>query len=106
MWSTLGMWLSETEGAKFWLAVFMKLQNRGVQDISIAAVDGLTGFPEAINTVYPKSQVQLCVVHMVRNSLKYVSYKDRKSVAAGIKRIYKSITVEETAMDLKDFREN
>lgn len=99
----LGMWLSETEGAKFWLAVLTELQNRGVQDIIIAAVDGLTGFPEAINTVYPKAQVQLCIVHMVRNSLKYVSYKDRKAVAADLKRIYQSITVEEAAMELKDF---
>lgn len=99
----LGMWLSETEGAKFWLAVLTELQNRGVQDIIIAAVDGLTGFPEAINTVYPKAQVQLCIVHMVRNSLKYVSYKDRKAVAADLKRIYQAITVEEAAMELKDF---
>ena len=101
----LGMWLSETEGAKFWLAVLTELQNRGVQDIIIAAVDGLTGFPEAINSVYPKAQVQLCIVHMVRNSLKYVSFKDRKSVAADLKRIYQSITAEEAAMELKDFAE-
>ncbi|SDP54638.1 IS256 family transposase [Desulforhopalus singaporensis] len=101
----LGMWLSETEGAKFWLAVLTELQNRGVQDIIIAAVDGLTGFPEAINTVYPKAQVQLCIVHMVRNSLKYVSYKDRKSVATDLKRIYQSITTEEAAMELKNFAE-
>lgn len=101
----LGMWLSETEGAKFWLAVLTELQNRGVQDIIIAAVDGLTGFPEAINTVYPKAQVQLCIVHLVRNSLKYVSFKDRKAVAADLKRIYQSITAEEAAMELKGFAE-
>lgn len=101
----LGMWLSETEGAKFWLSVLTELQNRGLQDIIIAAVDGLTGFPEAINTVYPKAQVQLCIVHMVRNSLKYVSYKDRKSVVADLKRIYQSITAEEAALELKDFAE-
>ena len=101
----LGMWLSETEGAKFWLSVLTELQNRGVQDIIIAAVDGLTGFPEAINTVFPKTQVQLCIVHMVRNSLKYVSYKDRKSVAADLKRIYQSITVEEATLELNAFAE-
>ncbi len=99
----LGMWLSETEGAKFWLSVLTELQNRGVQDIIIAAVDGLTGFPEAINTVYPKAQVQLCIVHMVRNSLKYVSYKDRKAVAADLKGIYQSITAEEALAELKAF---
>jgi len=101
----LGMWLSETEGAKFWLSVLTELQNRGVQDIIIAAVDGLSGFPEAINTVYPKTQVQLCIVHMVRNSLKYVSYKDRKSVASDLKRIYQSITVEEADLELRHFSE-
>lgn len=101
----LGMWLSEAEGAKFWLSVLTELQNRGVQDIIIAAVDGLTGFPEAINTVYPKAQVQLCIVHMVRNSLKYVSFKDRKSVAADLKRIYQSITAEEATLELKSFAE-
>ncbi len=72
----LGMWLAENEGAKFWLGVLTELQNRGVQDILIACVDGLKGFPDAINTVYPQTQIQLCIVHMVRNSLKYVSWKD------------------------------
>ncbi len=99
----LGMWLSETEGAKFWLSVLTELQNRGVKDIIIAAVDSLTGFPEAINTVYPKAQVQLCIVHMVRNSLKYVSYKGRKAVAADLKRIYQSITMEEAEVELQTF---
>lgn len=101
----LGMWLSETEGAKFWLSVLTELQNRGVNDIFIVAVDGLTGFPEAINTVYPKAQVQLCIVHMVRNSLKYVSWKDRKSVATDLKRIYQSVTAEEAGIELNDFSE-
>jgi putative transposase len=101
----LGMWLSENEGAKFWLSVLTELQNRGVKDIIIAAVDGLTGFPEAINTVYPKAQVQLCIVHMVRNSLRYVSFKDRKAVASDLKRIYQSITADEAAMELKHFAE-
>src|SRR5437763_21310 len=71
----LGMWLSQNEGAKFWLAVLTELQNRGVKDIFIACVDGLTGFPEAIESVFPQTRVQLCMVHMVRNSLRYVSYK-------------------------------
>lgn len=101
----LGMWLSETEGAKFWLSVLTELQNRGVKDIIIASVDGLSGFPEAINTVYPKTRVQLCIVHMIRNSLKYVSYKDRKSVVADLKRIYQSVTAEEALMELEGFAE-
>ncbi len=74
----LGMWLSENEGAKFWLNVLTELQNRGVKDILIACVDGLKGFPDAINTVYPETQIQLCIVHMVRNSMKYVPWKDYK----------------------------
>ncbi len=72
----LGMWLSETEGAKFWLNVLTELQNRGVKDILIACVDGLKGFPDAINTAFPETQIQLCIVHMVRNSVKYVPWKD------------------------------
>ena len=99
----LGMWLSETEGAKFWLGILTELQNRGIQDIFIAAVDGLTGFPEAIETVYPKTRVQLCIVHMVRNSLKYVSFKDRKEVAADLKRIYRSVTIAEAEKELDTF---
>ena len=97
----MGMWVSDNEGSKFWLSVLTELQNRGVKDIIICCVDGLTGFPEAINTVYPKTAVQLCIVHMVRNSLKYVSYKDRKAVAADLKRIYTSVTSEEAAHELK-----
>ncbi|MDP8182064.1 IS256 family transposase, partial [Pasteurella atlantica] len=72
----LGLWISENEGAKFWLGVLTELQNRGVKDILITCVDGLTGFPDAINAVYPKTKIQLCIVHMVRNSMKYVPYKD------------------------------
>ena len=87
----LGMWLSENEGAKFWLSVLTELQNRGVQDILIACVDGLKGFPDAINTVFPQTQIQLCVVHMVRNSMKYVPYKDYKAVASGLKAVYQSV---------------
>jgi transposase-like protein len=97
----LGLWLSESEGAKFWLSVLTELQNRGVQDIFIACVDGLTGFPEAIRTVRPKTKVQLCLVHLMRQSLRYVSWKDRKAVAAD--HIYRAITVEEAERALEAF---
>ncbi len=96
----LGLWLAETEGAKFWLSVLTELHNRGLKDIFIAAVDGLTGFPEAINTVYPQTKIQLCIVHMVRNSLKFVSWKDRKAVAGDLKKIYRSLTVDEAEQEL------
>ncbi|MCD6121842.1 MAG: transposase [Spirochaetales bacterium] len=91
----LGLWISENEGSKFWLSVLTELQSRGVKDIFIPRVDGLTGFPEAINTIFPKAKIQLCIVHMVRNSLKYVSCKHREEVAPDLKRIYSSITEEE-----------
>mgnify|MGYP000243960440 FL=1 len=90
----LGMWLSENEGAKFWLNVLTELQNRGVKDILIACVDGLKGFPDAINTVYPEAQIQLCIVHMVRNSVKYVPWKDYKAVTADLKKMYQATTEE------------
>lgn len=99
----LGMWISENEGAKFWLQVVTELKNRGLQDIFIACVDGLKGFPEAIETVYPKTQVQLCIVHMVRNSLRYVSWKQRKEVAADLKLIYDSSTAQQAEMELAAF---
>ena len=99
----LGMWVSENEGAKFWLQVVTELKNRGVQDIFIACVDGLKGFPEAIETVYPATQVQLCIVHMVRNSLRFVSWKQRKEVAADLKRIYQSATAEQAETELAAF---
>jgi len=99
----LGMWVSENEGAKFWLQVVTELKNRGVQDIFIACVDGLKGFPEAIETVYPATQVQLCIVHMVRNSLRFVSWKQRKEVAADLKLIYQSATAEQAEMELTAF---
>ncbi|WLQ17017.1 IS256 family transposase [Hahella aquimaris] len=101
----LGMWLSETEGAKFWLNVLTELQNRGVKDILIACVDGLKGFPEAINTVYPQTQIQLCIVHMVRNAVKYVPWKDYKPVTTDLKRIYQSATEEEALSELDRFAE-
>ncbi len=101
----LGMWISENKGAKFWLNVLTELQNRGVKDILIACVDGLKGFPDAINTVYPQTQVQLCIVHMVRNSLKLVPWKDYKAITADLKRIYQSITEEEGLMALDQFEQ-
>jgi putative transposase len=91
----LGIWLEKTEGAKFWLKVITELQNRGLRDILIACVDGLKGFPEALESVYPKTEVQLCIVHMVRNSLRFVSYKHRKQLAATLKEIYRAPTVEQ-----------
>lgn len=99
----LGLWMSEKEGATFWLGVLTELQNRGVKDILIACVDGLTGFPKAINTVFPQAQIQLCIVHMVRNSMKYVPYKDYKAVARDLKKIYQSSTEEEALQALKTF---
>src|SRR5437870_758641 len=84
----LGLWLSESEAAKFWLSVFTELHNRGVEDCCIACVDGLKGLPEAIEAVFPKTQVQLCIVHKVRNSLKYVPWKERRAVAADLRAIY------------------
>mgnify|MGYP000076609659 FL=1 len=99
----LGMWLSETEGAKFWLAVLTELQNRGVKDILIACVDGLKGFPDAINAAFPNTQIQLCIVHMVRNSVRYVPWKDYKAVAADLKKIYQSKTEDEALLALEQF---
>jgi len=99
----LGIWIAQTEGAKFWLQVVTELKNRGVQDIFIACVDGLKGFPEAIETVYPKTAVQLCLVHLVRHSLNYVSWKIRPEVAADLKLIYQSATAEEAERQLAEF---
>ena len=99
----LGLWTAETEGAKFWLQVVTDLKNRGVKDIFIACVDGLKGFPEAIETIFPETQVQLCIVHMVRHSLNYVSWKQRKEVAADLKAIYSASTIEEAEFNLEQF---
>ena len=99
----LGLWIAENEGAKFWLSVLTELSNRGLKDIFIACVDGLTGFPEAINAVFPKTQVQLCIVHMVRNSLRYVPHKDMKAVAGDLKSIYHSVNVEAAELALNEF---
>jgi putative transposase len=97
----LGMWIAKNEGAKYWLSVFTELQNRGIKDIFIACVDGLTGMVEALETVYPQTKVQLCIVHMVRNSMHYVSYKHRKELAADLKSIYTSANAEEAELNLE-----
>ena len=99
----LGMWLAENEGAKFWLNVLTELQNRGVKDILIACVDGLKGFPDAINTAFPDTHIQLCIVHMVRNSIRYVPWKDYKAVTTDLKQIYQSVTEEEALVALDQF---
>ena len=101
----LGLWLAQTEGAKFWLQVVTELRNRGVQDIFIACVDGLKGFPDAIEAVFPKTTVQLCIVHMVRYSLNYVSWKRRAEVAVDLRLIYQSATAEEAELRLGEFEE-
>jgi putative transposase len=99
----LGLWTGESEGAKFWLQVLTDLKNRGVADIFIACVDGLTGFPKAIETVFPLAQVQLCIVHQVRASLNYVSWKQRKAVAADLQTIYRASTAEDAHSKLEEF---
>jgi putative transposase len=101
----LGLWIAQTEGAKFWLSVVTELKNRGVNDIFIACVDGLKGFPEAIETVFPQTEVQLCIVHLVRHSLNFVGWKQRKEVAADLKKIYTSATEDEAEQRLAEFAE-
>jgi len=99
----LGLWIAQTEGAKFWLQVVTELKNRGVADIFIACVDGLKGFPEAIEAVYPKAAIQLCIVHMVRHSLNFVPWKVQKEVAADLRQIYTAATAEEAERRLGEF---
>jgi putative transposase len=101
----LGLWMTQSEGAKFWMSVLTDLKNRGVQDLFIACVDGLTGFPEAIAATYPQTLVQLCIVHLVRNSVAFVSYKDRKAVCADLKAIYSAATEDEAELHLELFAE-
>lgn len=101
----LGMWVSENEGAKFWLSVLTDLQNRGVKHMLIACVDGLKGFPDAINSTFPETKIQLCIVHMVRHSVKFVPWKDYKAVTADLKRIYQSVTEQEASLELDNFAE-
>src|SRR5712664_3803723 len=98
----LGLWVAQQEGAKFWLQVLTEMKNRGVKDIFIACVDGLKGFPEAIETLYPHTEVQLCIVHLVRASLNYVPWKHRKLVAADLRRIYRAATAEEAKQNLEE----
>jgi putative transposase len=98
----LGLWVAQQEGAKFWLQVLTELKNRGVKDIFIACVDGLKGFPEAIEALYPHTEVQLCIVHLVRASLNYVPWKHRKLVAADLRRIYRAATAEEAQQSLEE----
>ena len=98
-----GLWIEQTEGAKFWLRVMNELKSRGVEDVLIAIVDGLKGFPEAITAVFPQAQVQTCVVHLIRHSLAFVSYKDRKAVAAALKQIYKAKDADAGKTALEDF---
>jgi transposase-like protein len=99
----LGLWIAENEGAKFWMGVLTRLKNQGVEDILIACMDGLSGFPNALRAIYPQSRIQLCIVHMVRNSTKFVSYKDLKKLCAGLKQIYSAHT-EEAGLDaLEEF---
>ena len=101
----LGIWIGKNEGAKFWMQVVTELKNRGIQEIYVACVDGLKGFPEAINSVFPKTIVQLCIVHMIRNSVKYVSYKDLKAVTADLKKIYTANNEEIAQFELASFGE-
>jgi putative transposase len=100
----LGLWTSNNEGAKFWLAVLTELKNRGVKEILIACVDGLKGFPQAIESVFPQAVVQLCIVHLVRASLNYVNWKERKQVAADLKEIYRAATAVQAEMELNSFQ--
>jgi len=101
----LGLWISKNEGAKFWLQVVTELKNRGVEDILIACVDGLKGFEEAITSVFPQTIVQLCIVHMVRNSMRFVPWKDKKAVASDLKAIYSAPSEEAALLELQNFRD-
>jgi len=101
----LGLWIGETESASFWLGVCNDLKARGVEDILIVAKDGLTGFSEAISTVFPQADIQLCVIHQIRNSLKYVSHKDQKLLLADLKKVYQALTLEEAEYNFAEFKE-
>lgn len=99
----LGLWIADNEGAKFWLSIITELKNRGVEDILITCIDGLKGFPEAINSVFPETNIQLCIIHMIRNSTKYVSYKERKELCADLKKVYTAVTEEAALSALDEF---
>jgi len=102
----LGIWIGESESASFWLGVCNDLKNRGVEDILIACKDGLSGFSEAINTTFPRTDIQLCVIHQIRNSMKYVSHKERKIIMADLKQVYQALTLEEAEVAFEIFKEN
>ena len=99
----LGLWIEQTEGARFWLRVMTEIKNRGCGDVFIAVVDGLKGFPEAINAVFPETCVQTCIVHMIRHSLNYVGWKERKAVAGDLKSIYRAESADAAALRLDEF---
>ncbi|GAB6179939.1 IS256 family transposase [Desulfotomaculum defluvii] len=101
----LGIWIGENESASFWLGVCNDLKNRGVEDVLIACKDGLSGFSEAINTVFPRTRIQLCVIHQIRNSMKYVSYKEQRAVLADLKKVYQGLTLEEAEYAFEEFKE-
>ena len=101
----LGIWIEQTEGAKFWLRVMTELKNRGVNDVLIAVVDGLKGFPEAINAVFPETQIQTCIVHVLRNSLQFASWKERKPIATALKNVYRAQDAEAASVALKEFED-
>lgn len=101
----LGIWIEQTEGAKFWMRVMSELKNRGVNDILIAVVDGLKGFPEAITAVFPDTQVQTCIVHLLRNSMDYAGWKDRKPIATALKEVYRAVDAEAAALALSEFED-
>lgn len=101
----LGIWIGENESSRFWLSVCNDLKNRGVEDVLIACKDGLSGFSEAISTVFPKTEIQLCVIHQIRNSMKYVSYKEQKEVIADLKKVYQALTMDEAEFEFETFKE-
>ena len=100
----LGLWSSANEGAKFWLTVMTELKNRGLRDVYVVCTDGLKGFPQAIETVFPQAQVQTCIVHLIRASLNYASWKERKALAADLKPVYRAVNAEAAAVALEEFR--
>ena len=102
----LGIWVEQTEGAKFWMRVMSELKNRGVNDILIAVVDGLKGFPEAITAVFPQTTIQTCIVHLLRNSMDYAGWKDRKAIATALKAVYRAVDAESAALALTEFEES
>jgi putative transposase len=101
----LGIWIEQTEGAKFWMRVMSEIKNRGVNDILIAVIDGLKGFPEAITAVFPQTQIQTCIVHLLRNSMDYANWKDRKGIATGLKAVYRAVDAEAAALALNEFED-